>query len=90
VVNCKVSLKRLEDLLLAEERLLLPNPPIDPELPAISIKNGYFSWESQVNSCSCIFFTIATTPLLFIVVDFLSCEIKSLAMASMLHVYGCE
>ncbi|XP_062185916.1 ABC transporter C family member 2-like isoform X2 [Phragmites australis] len=47
VVNCKVSLKRLEDLLLAEERLLLPNPPIDLELPAISIKNGYFSWESQ-------------------------------------------
>lgn len=47
VVNCKVSLKRLEDLLLAEERLLLPNPPLDPELPAISIKNGYFSWESQ-------------------------------------------
>jgi ATP-binding cassette subfamily C (CFTR/MRP) protein 1 len=42
-----VSLKRLEDLLLAEERLLLPNPPLDPELPAISIKNGYFSWESQ-------------------------------------------
>ncbi|EES12878.1 hypothetical protein BDA96_06G240300 [Sorghum bicolor] len=47
VVNCKVSLKRLEDLLLAEERLLLPNPPIDPDLPAISIKNGYFSWESE-------------------------------------------
>ncbi|CAL5029968.1 unnamed protein product [Urochloa decumbens] len=47
VVNCKVSLKRLEDLLLAEERLLLPNPPIDPDVPAISIKNGYFSWESQ-------------------------------------------
>jgi len=55
VVNCKVSLKRLEDLLLAEERLLLPNPPIDPELPAISIKNGFFSWESQVNSCLYIF-----------------------------------
>jgi ATP-binding cassette subfamily C (CFTR/MRP) protein 1 len=47
VVNCKVSLKRLEDLLLADERLLLPNPPIDPELPAISIKNGNFSWELQ-------------------------------------------
>jgi hypothetical protein len=56
VVNCKVSLKRLEDLLLAEERLLLPNPPIDPELPAISIKNGYFSWESQVKSCSVSFY----------------------------------
>lgn len=47
VVNCKVSLKRLEDLLLADERTLLPNPPIDPELPAISIKNGTFSWELQ-------------------------------------------
>ncbi|VAH51980.1 unnamed protein product [Triticum turgidum subsp. durum] len=47
VVNCKVSLKRLEDLLLADERILLPNPPIDPELPAISIKNGNFSWELQ-------------------------------------------
>ncbi|KAL6843839.1 hypothetical protein ACP4OV_026410 [Aristida adscensionis] len=47
VVNCKVSLKRLEDLLLAEERLLLPNPPLEPELPAISIRNGYFSWESE-------------------------------------------
>ncbi|VAH36673.1 unnamed protein product [Triticum turgidum subsp. durum] len=48
VVNCKVSLKRLEDLLLADERILMPNPPIDPELPAISIKNGNFSWELQV------------------------------------------
>ncbi|VAH23048.1 unnamed protein product [Triticum turgidum subsp. durum] len=47
-VNSKVSLKRLEDLLLADERILLPNPPIDPELPAISIKNGNFSWELQV------------------------------------------
>ncbi|THU71177.1 hypothetical protein C4D60_Mb08t32790 [Musa balbisiana] len=47
VVNCNVSLQRLEDLLLAEERILLPNPPVDPELPAISIKNGYFSWDSQ-------------------------------------------
>ncbi|XP_015699352.1 uncharacterized protein LOC107303450 isoform X3 [Oryza brachyantha] len=40
VVNGKVSFKRLGDLLLAEERILLPNPSIDPELPAISIKNG--------------------------------------------------
>uniref|UniRef100_A0A8R7P5V4 ABC-type xenobiotic transporter n=1 Tax=Triticum urartu TaxID=4572 RepID=A0A8R7P5V4_TRIUA len=46
-VNSKISLKRLEDLLLADERILLPNPPIDPELPAISIKNGNFSWELQ-------------------------------------------
>ncbi|KAF5764677.1 putative ABC-type xenobiotic transporter [Helianthus annuus] len=47
VVNANVSLKRLEDLLLAEERLLLPNPPLEPGLPAISIKNGSFSWDSK-------------------------------------------
>ncbi|KAI3827002.1 hypothetical protein L1987_01063 [Smallanthus sonchifolius] len=40
VVNANVSLKRLEDLLLAEEKLLLPNPPLEPGLPAISIRNG--------------------------------------------------
>ncbi|XP_073003248.1 ABC transporter C family member 2-like [Typha latifolia] len=47
VVNANVSLQRLEELFLAEERTLLPNAPLDPELPAISIKNGYFSWESK-------------------------------------------
>ncbi|KAL8228774.1 hypothetical protein R6Q57_013674 [Mikania cordata] len=47
VVNANVSLKRLEDLLLADERLLLPNPPLEPGLPAISIKNGFFSWDSK-------------------------------------------
>ncbi|XP_068657301.1 ABC transporter C family member 2-like [Aristolochia californica] len=45
VVNANVSLKRLEELFLAEERFLLPNPSIQPELPAISIKNGNFSWD---------------------------------------------
>lgn len=49
VVNANVSLKRLEDLLLAEERLLLPNPPLEPGLPAISIRNGFFSWDSKVS-----------------------------------------
>ncbi|KAI3852205.1 hypothetical protein MKX03_012277, partial [Papaver bracteatum] len=47
VVNANVSLKRLEELFLAEERLLLPNPPLEPNLPAISIKNGNFSWDSK-------------------------------------------
>ncbi|KAJ4703014.1 ABC transporter C family member 2-like [Melia azedarach] len=47
VVNANVSLKRLEEFLLAEERVLLPNPPLTPELPAISIRNGYFSWDSK-------------------------------------------
>ncbi|KAJ9558164.1 hypothetical protein OSB04_012778 [Centaurea solstitialis] len=46
-VNAYVSLQRLEDLFLAEERILLPNPPLEPGLPAISIKNGYFSWDSK-------------------------------------------
>jgi ATP-binding cassette subfamily C (CFTR/MRP) protein 1 len=48
VVNSNVSLKRLEDLFLTEERVLLPNPPLEPVLPAISIKDGFFSWESNV------------------------------------------
>lgn len=47
VVNTQVSLKRLEELFLAEERILVPNPPLDPALPAISIKDGYFSWDSK-------------------------------------------
>ncbi|XP_057833271.2 ABC transporter C family member 2 isoform X2 [Cryptomeria japonica] len=48
VVNANVSLKRLEDLLLAEERKLQPNPPLQSGLPAISIKNGTFSWDTKV------------------------------------------
>ncbi|KAF3338928.1 ABC transporter C family member 2-like protein [Carex littledalei] len=47
VVNANVSLKRLEELFLTEDRVVLPNPPIDPMLPAISIKDGFFSWESN-------------------------------------------
>ncbi|KAG8381911.1 hypothetical protein BUALT_Bualt05G0022000 [Buddleja alternifolia] len=47
VMNANVSLQRLEELFLAEERSLLPNPPLDPTVPAISIKGGYFSWDSK-------------------------------------------
>lgn len=47
VVNANVSLKRMEELLLAEEKILRPNPPLNPKLPAISIENGYFSWDSK-------------------------------------------
>ncbi|PNY06586.1 ABC transporter C family member 2-like protein [Trifolium pratense] len=52
VVNANVSLKRLEELLLAEERILLPNPPLEPGLPAISIRNGYFSWDAKAESAT--------------------------------------
>ncbi|KAL3522806.1 hypothetical protein ACH5RR_015640, partial [Cinchona calisaya] len=50
VVNANVSLQRLEELFIAEERILLPNPPSEPGLPAISIKDGYFSWDSKAES----------------------------------------
>lgn len=46
-VNANVSLKRLEELFLTEERILLPNPPLERGLPAISIKKGNFSWDSK-------------------------------------------
>ncbi|KAK8320855.1 hypothetical protein V6Z12_A12G063600 [Gossypium hirsutum] len=45
VANANVSLQRLEELFLAEERVLAPNPPLQPGLLAISIKNGNFSWD---------------------------------------------
>ncbi|VVA93078.1 unnamed protein product [Arabis nemorensis] len=47
VVNANVSLQRIEELLLSEERILAQNPPLQPGAPAISIKNGYFSWDSK-------------------------------------------
>jgi ABC-type multidrug transport system fused ATPase/permease subunit len=47
VVNANVSVKRLEEFLLGEERVLRPNPPIEPDLPAVSIKNGFFSWDTK-------------------------------------------
>ncbi|XP_042486021.1 ABC transporter C family member 2-like [Macadamia integrifolia] len=47
VANANVSLKRLEELFLGEERILMPNPPLETGLPAITIRNGYFSWDSK-------------------------------------------
>ncbi|KAM7505798.1 hypothetical protein LguiB_004702 [Lonicera macranthoides] len=47
VVNANVSLQRLEELFLSEERILLPNPPLGLGVPAISIRDGYFSWDSK-------------------------------------------
>eukprot|EP00249_Psilotum_nudum_P023194 c28783_g1_i1 orf=631-5508(+) len=47
VVNANVSLKRLQDLLLADERVLEPNPPIEVGCPAVSIKEGTFSWDPK-------------------------------------------
>ncbi|CAM6104569.1 unnamed protein product [Calypogeia fissa] len=47
-VNANVSLKRLQDLLLAEERVLLPNPPIEPGLPALAIEDGTFAWDTSI------------------------------------------
>ncbi|KAL6198463.1 hypothetical protein ACLB2K_028252 [Fragaria x ananassa] len=47
VVNANVSLQRLEELFLTEERILVPNLPLEPGLPAISIQDGHFSWNSK-------------------------------------------
>ncbi|MED6195162.1 Canalicular multispecific organic anion transporter 1 [Stylosanthes scabra] len=47
VANANVSLQRLEELLLTEERNLKQNPPLIAGLPAISIKNGNFSWDAE-------------------------------------------
>ncbi|KAI4303732.1 hypothetical protein MLD38_039329 [Melastoma candidum] len=47
VVNANVSIQRLEELLLTEERVLVPNPPLELGKPAISIKDGFFSWDSK-------------------------------------------
>jgi ABC-type multidrug transport system fused ATPase/permease subunit len=44
-VNANVSLKRLQEMLLAEEHMLQENPPLESGVPAILIKNGTFSWE---------------------------------------------
>lgn len=46
-VNANVSLKRLQELLLAEERVLALNPPLETGLPAISVKDGTFAWEAS-------------------------------------------
>ncbi|KAF4398458.1 hypothetical protein G4B88_025437 [Cannabis sativa] len=49
IVNANISLQRIEGLLLAEEIILEPNPPLQQELSVISIKNGYFSWDAKAN-----------------------------------------
>ncbi|KAJ6725085.1 ATP-BINDING CASSETTE SUB-FAMILY C [Salix viminalis] len=50
VVNANISLQRLEELFLAEERVLSPNPPLEPGIPAISIENGNFSWDLKLEN----------------------------------------
>uniref|UniRef100_A0A3N7FQK6 ABC-type xenobiotic transporter n=2 Tax=Populus trichocarpa TaxID=3694 RepID=A0A3N7FQK6_POPTR len=50
VVNANISLQRLEELFLAEERILAPNPPLEPGIPAISIENGNFSWDLKLEN----------------------------------------
>ncbi|XP_073268598.1 ABC transporter C family member 12 isoform X5 [Populus alba] len=50
VVNANISLQRLEELFLAEERILAPNPPLEQGIPAISIENGNFSWDLKLEN----------------------------------------
>uniref|UniRef100_A0A6N2KZ94 ABC-type xenobiotic transporter n=1 Tax=Salix viminalis TaxID=40686 RepID=A0A6N2KZ94_SALVM len=48
VVNANISLQRLEELFLAEERILAPNMPLKLGIPAISIENGNFLWDPKL------------------------------------------
>lgn len=50
VVSSNVALSRLQELLLAEERKLDSNPPLDPGLPAIEVKGGDYSWDLLAES----------------------------------------
>lgn len=43
-----VSVRRLEDLLIAEERELEANPPTDPSKPAIMVHDTDFAWDPKV------------------------------------------
>ncbi|XP_024373624.1 ABC transporter C family member 2 [Physcomitrium patens] len=68
-VNANVSLKRLQELLLAEERVLSLNPPLEAGLPAISVKNGTFAWEitNEQSTLSNINFEVEVGSLVAIV-----------------------
>lgn len=48
IVNANVSLCRIEEFLSSNERLLTEHLPIEDHVPAISIKNGSFSWDAKV------------------------------------------
>uniref|UniRef100_A0A7N0VJV5 ABC-type xenobiotic transporter n=1 Tax=Kalanchoe fedtschenkoi TaxID=63787 RepID=A0A7N0VJV5_KALFE len=45
IVNANVSLRRVEEFLSSNERVLLEHLPIEHCIPAISIGNGFFSWD---------------------------------------------
>eukprot|EP00250_Pteridium_aquilinum_P010315 c19292_g1_i1 orf=266-5158(-) len=47
ISNAKVSLQRLQDFLLAEDRVLQPNPPLSECYPAVHIRNGNFLWDKK-------------------------------------------
>ncbi|XP_074269620.1 ABC transporter C family member 12-like isoform X1 [Silene latifolia] len=67
VVNANVSLQRMEELLLAEERPITANLSPEPGLPAISIENGYFSWDSKKPTLSNINLSIEAGSLVAVV-----------------------
>eukprot|EP00897_Mesotaenium_endlicherianum_P008662 jgi/Mesen1/7824/ME000417S07136 len=48
VVQANVSLTRVQELLLAEERHLDVFPPSDSKLPAVEFNGGSFNWDPEV------------------------------------------
>ncbi|KAI5055599.1 hypothetical protein GOP47_0029120 [Adiantum capillus-veneris] len=47
ITNAKVSIQRLQSFLLADDRILQPNPPASNFHPAILIRNGNFVWDKK-------------------------------------------
>jgi hypothetical protein len=52
VISARVSLRRLEELLIAEERQLEANPPPSTTEPAIVVKQTDFAWDPKVQLAS--------------------------------------
>ncbi|KAK9706981.1 hypothetical protein RND81_07G164900 [Saponaria officinalis] len=66
-VNANVSLKRIEELLLADERPVMASLSPEPELPSISIENGFFSWDNEKPTLSNINLNISAGSLVAVV-----------------------
>ncbi|MCO5564932.1 hypothetical protein L7F22_018602 [Adiantum nelumboides] len=47
IANAKVSMQRLQSFLLADDRVLQPNPPPSDFHPAILVQNGNFVWDKK-------------------------------------------
>ncbi|GBG83673.1 hypothetical protein CBR_g37475 [Chara braunii] len=52
VILAKVSLARVQEMLVGQEGQLDPPLPSDPSKPAVTIKNGNFAWDVKALHCT--------------------------------------